>query len=179
MKTISVPKTEQLSQDSQIILESVSKKMGRIPNLYATIGYSSTALKSMLDTEAALSHDSSFTAKEKEAINLIISQINHCDYCLAAHTAIAKMRGFTEDETIDIRNEHSADSKLNSVLKLAASITRNRGMADDLALQSFFDAGYDEKALIELISLITLRTFTNYVFANTQVPIDFPLAQAI
>jgi AhpD family alkylhydroperoxidase len=59
----------------------------------------------MLETEAALSHDSSFTAKEREAINLIVSQVNECDYCLAAHTSLAKMRGFTEEQTIDIRKE--------------------------------------------------------------------------
>jgi len=179
MKTITVPNKEQLSAESQTILESVEKKMGKIPNLYATIGYSSSAIKSMLETEATLSHDSSFTAKEREAINLIVSQVNDCDYCLAAHTTIAKMRGFTEEETIAIRKAEYSDAKLNSVIKLAQSISDNKGASDDSALQNFFEAGYDEKALIELTALIALRSFTNYVFANTQIPIDFPLAQAI
>jgi uncharacterized peroxidase-related enzyme len=179
MKTITVPNKEQLSAESQAILESVEKKMGKIPNLYATIGYSSSALKAMLDTEASLSHDSSFSAKEREAINLIVSQVNNCDYCLAAHTMLAKMKGFTDDDTITVRKGEYADAKLNSVLKLAKSISSNKGAADDSALHNFFEAGYDEKALIELNALIALRSFTNYVFANTQIPIDFPLAQAI
>lgn len=153
--------------------------MGKIPNLYATIGYSSSALKAMLETEASLSHDSSFSAKEREAINLIVSQVNNCDYCLAAHTMLAKMKGFTDDDTIAVRKGEYADAKLNSVLKLAKSISSNKGAADDSALQNFFEAGYDEKALIELNALIALRSFTNYVFANTQIPIDFPLTQAI
>ncbi|WP_296150491.1 carboxymuconolactone decarboxylase family protein [uncultured Flavobacterium sp.] len=179
MKTITVPNKEQLSVESQTILESVEKKMGKIPNLYATIAYSSSALKAMLETEATLSHNSSFTAKEREAINLIVSQVNDCDYCLAAHTTIAKMRGFTEEETIAIRKAEYSDEKLSSVIKLAKSITENKGSADDSELQNFFEAGYDEKALIDLTALIALRSFTNYVFANTQIPIDFPLAQAI
>lgn len=79
------------------------EKMGKIPNLYATIGYSSSALKSMLETETSLAHDSSFIAKEREAINLIVSQVNECDYCLAVHTTLAKMRGFTEKDTLEIR----------------------------------------------------------------------------
>jgi len=179
MKTITVPSKEHLSVESQTILESIEKKMGKIPNLYTTIGYSSSALKAMLETEAALSHDSSFTAKEREAINLIVSQVNNCDYCLAAHTTIAKMRGFTEEETIAIRKTEFADSKLNSAVKLAKSIAENKGAAEDSALQNFFEAGYDEKALIELTALIALRSFTNYVFVNTQIAIDFPLVQAI
>ncbi|OWK96912.1 carboxymuconolactone decarboxylase family protein [Kaistella haifensis DSM 19056] len=179
MKTITVPNKEQLSAESQTILESVEKKMGKIPNLYATIGYSSSALKAMLETEASLSHDSSFSAKEREAINLIVSQVNNCDYCLAAHTMLAKMKGFSDEDTIALRKAEYSDAKLNSVLKLAKSISSNKGAADDSALQNFFEAGYDEKALVELNALIALRSFTNYVFANTQIPIDFPLAQAI
>jgi uncharacterized peroxidase-related enzyme len=179
MKTILIPDKEKLSAESQTVLESVEKKIGKIPNLYATIGYSSSALKAMLDTEAALSHNSSFSAKEKEAINLIVSQVNNCDYCLAAHTETAKMRGFTEEETIAIRKAEFPDQKLNMVIKLARSITGNKGAADDSTLQNFFEAGYDEKALVELTALITLRSFTNYIYTNTQIPIDFPLAQTI
>ncbi|MPS66784.1 MAG: alkylhydroperoxidase [Chryseobacterium sp.] len=179
MKTISVPEKEQLSFGAQSILESVEKKMGKIPNLYATIGYSSSALKSMLETEASLAHDSSFTAKEREAINLIVSQVNECDYCLAAHTTLAKMRGFTEEDTLEIRKGGFSEAKLDAAIKLAHSIANNKGNAGNGALENFFNAGYDEKALIELTALVALRSFTNYVFANTQIPIDFPLAQAI
>lgn len=179
MKTISVPEKGQLSFTAQTILESVEKKMGKIPNLYATIGYSSSALKSMLETEASLAHDSSFTAKEREAINLIVSQVNECDYCLAAHTTLAKMRGFTEEDTLKIRKGSFSEGKLDAAIKLAHSIANNKGSAGNEALENFFNAGFDEKALIELTALVALRSFTNYVFANTQIPIDFPLAQAI
>ena len=176
MKTIHVPQKEQLSAESQSILESVEKKLGKIPNLYATIGYSSSAIKSMLETEALLSHNSSFSAKEREAINLIVSQVNECDYCLAAHTSMAKMRGFTEDDTKEIRRGVFSDKKLDAIIKLAQAISNNKGKAGNTALENFFSAGFDEKALMELTALVTLRSFTNYVFANTKISIDFPLA---
>ncbi|KAF2327776.1 carboxymuconolactone decarboxylase family protein [Flavobacterium ginsenosidimutans] len=179
MKTISVPAKEQLNAASQSILEAVQSKMGKIPNLYATIGYSSAALKAMLDTESALSQDSSYTAKEREAINLIVSQVNNCDYCLAAHTMLAKLKGFSEEETIKIRKGEYSDSKLNAVIQLAKSIADNKGTAKEDDLKNFFEAGYDEKALIELTALIALRSFTNYVFANTRIPVDFTAAAAI
>ncbi len=179
MKTIQVPAKDQLNTVSQSILETVQSKMGKIPNLYATIGYSSSALKAMLDTEASLSTDSSFSAKEREAINLIVSQVNNCDYCLAAHTMIAKMRGYSEEDTIAIRKAQYHDAKLNAVILLAQSIASNKGTANPYDLERFFEAGYDEKALIEVTALIALRSFTNYVFANTKIPVDFPEAQAI
>ncbi|PWJ57852.1 putative peroxidase-related enzyme [Dyadobacter jejuensis] len=179
MKTIIVPEKGKLSVATQNILQAVEKKMGKIPNLYATIGYSSSALQSMLETEATLGRDSSFTAKEREAINLIVSQVNECDYCLAAHTTLAQMRGFTEEETLEIRKGSFSEVKLDAAIKLAHSIADHKGNAGNVALANFYKAGYDEKALIELTALVALRSFTNYVFANTQIPIDFPLAQAI
>lgn len=179
MKTIQVPVKDQLNTASQSILETVQSKMGKIPNLYATIGYSSSALKAMLDTETALSTDSSFSAKKREAINLIVSQVNNCDYCLAAHTMIGKMRGYNEEDIIAIRRAKHNDVKLNAVILLAQSIASNKGTADQYDLERFFEAGYDEKALIELTALIALRSFTNYVFANTKIPIDFPEASSL
>lgn len=179
MKTIQVPTKDQLNTASQSILESVQSKMGKIPNLYATIGYSSSALKAMLDTEAALSTNSSFSAKEREAISLIVSQVNDCDYCLAAHTIIAKMRGYSQEDTIAIRKGQYNDPKLNAIISLAKSIASNRGSADQYDLERFFEVGYDEKALVEIIALTTLRSFTNYVFVNTKIPLDFPQATAL
>lgn len=179
MKTIQVPTTDQISETANTILEQVRKKIGKIPNLYATIGYSPEALQSMLTTEATLAQHASFSAKEREAINLIVSQVNDCDYCLAAHTALAISRGFSVEDTLAIRKASYADVHLNTVIRLAKSITSNKGAADDELLDSFFKEGFDEKALIELIALISLRSFTNYVFTNTRIPVDFPAAPAL
>lgn len=179
MKAIQVPALNQLNETAKNILEQVEKKLGKVPNLYATIGYSSGALKAMLDTEATLAHDATFSAREKEAINLIVSQVNNCDYCLAAHTALAKMRGYSEEETIAIRKAQVNDAKLRVVVELAASIVNHKGAAEPALLDAFFAAGYDEKALIELTALIALRSFTNYVYANTKIPVDFPAAPVI
>jgi uncharacterized peroxidase-related enzyme len=179
MKTITVPAKEQVSTTSQAIFEQLQKKLGRVPNLYATIGYSSNALKGMLDHEAALAAVDTFSAKEREAINLIVSQVNACDYCLAAHTVLAQMRGFTKEETLQIRKGNATDPKLDAAIKLAASVAQNKGNADAQLLEAFFAAGYDEAALMDLLGSIALRTFTNYVYALTKVPVDFPAADPI
>jgi len=178
MKTIVVPAKEQVSADAQVILEQIQKKMGKVPNLFATIGYSAEALKGLLGFEAAFSH-TAFTDKEKEAINLVVSQVNSCDYCLAAHTMLATMKGFSKEDTFQFRKGHANDAKLDSVVQLAKAIAKNKGNVSDQVKENFFDAGYDEKALIDLIGIVTVRTFTNYVYAATKIPIDFPAAETL
>ena len=179
MKTLNLPELSSLPEQSQVILNQVKGRIGKIPNLYATIGFSAAALKGVLDFENLLTEEAVFSPKEKEAINLIVSQVNQCDYCLAAHTALAKMRGFSEEETLAIRRAGFKEEKLNVVIKVAQSIALNKGRANQELIDSFFEFGYDEKALVNLIGLITVRTFTNYIFVNSSIQIDFPLAHGI
>ncbi len=46
---------------------------------------------------------SSLSARELEAINLSVSEHSGCDYCVAAHTMIAKLAGYTAEETRQLR----------------------------------------------------------------------------
>ncbi len=179
MKQIEVPDRSQVSPESQVIFDQLQKRIGQVPNLYATIGYSDHALKGMLDFEASLYASRLFTGKEKEAINLIVSQVNECEYCLASHTALAVKRGYSLEETVAIRKAEASDPKLNSALRLAKALTENKGKANQQLLDAFFDAGYQEGALMDLIGIVALRSFTNYVYSSTKIPVDFPLAPSI
>jgi uncharacterized peroxidase-related enzyme len=178
MKKITVPTIEEVSADSKVLFENIHRKMGKVPNLYATMGYSSHALKAFLDMDAELSKGV-FNAKEREAIALVVSQVNQCAYCLAGHTIAATRNGLTMEETIEIRKGHSDDQRINAIVQLAKSISEEKGHADPDLFQQFYDAGYDETALMELIGLVTVRVYTNYVFAATEIPVDFPLAPEV
>ncbi|RYY37913.1 MAG: carboxymuconolactone decarboxylase family protein [Sphingobacteriaceae bacterium] len=175
MKTkIKLPASEQIDAEAQILLDDIKKRAGKIPNLYATIGYSSHALKGFLDFEESL-NKGAFTAREREAIALVVSEVNNCNYCLAAHTALALKRGFSPEETILLRKGIAKDMKLNTVVQLAKAIADHKGEVSPILLDSFFADGYSESALIELTGLVAVRIFTNYVYALSDIPVDFPL----
>lgn len=178
MKTITVPTREELSTKGQSIYDGIKQKLGMVPNLYATIGYSDSALESFLGFSSAAGL-SSFSAKEIEAIKLAVSETNNCNYCLSAHTVLAKAQGFSEEETLAIRSLSYADERLNSVLILAAEIAENKGKASKSAQEAFFSNGFNEAALVDLISVVIAISFTNYTHILTQVPVDFPLAKEL
>ncbi len=178
MKTITVPSRDTVDTKAQGIFDTLKSQLGMVPNLYATIGYSSDALENFLSFSGKAGK-SSFSAKEIEAINLAVSEVNGCEYCLAAHTAISKMNGFTEEETIALRKTTPEDTKLSAITKLAASIAKNRGRADSEIIDNFYQQGFTEKALIDLITVVTAISFTNYTHIITQVPVDFPLAKKL
>jgi len=146
--------------------------MGFVPNLYASFAHSENALASFM---AVQSGKTSLTAKEKEVINLIVSQVNECPYCLSAHTVMAKKNGFSDEQILEIRKAAVPfDQKLDALVKLAKSIAENKGHADQSLIENFIAQGYTQGSVIDTIMLVGIRAITNYVYAVTQPPIDFP-----
>jgi len=179
MSNIKVPTRDQVDANAQAIFDNLKGALGMVPNLYATIGYSSNILGAYL-TYAGEVEKGIFNKKEEEAIKLVVSEVNNCDYCKAAHTAIGKMTGFTEEETLQLRaGGFESDQKIDVITKLAKEIAENRGKASASAKEAFFAAGYDEKALIELLAVVHEITFTNYAHRLTDVPVDFPAAKEL
>jgi uncharacterized peroxidase-related enzyme len=177
MKTITVPTRSTVSAGNQAIFDNLQSKLGFVPNLYATFAHSDTALGNYLALQNA---KTSLNAKEREVINLVVSQINDCRYCLAAHTVLGKMVGFSDAQIIDIRKGHAGvDAKLDALAQLVRSVTLNRGKADASALAKFFAAGYTDGQLVDTIMVVGDKIISNYIHGTTQVPVDFPEAPVL
>lgn len=176
MTNFLVPTREQVSADNQAIFDNLNKALGFVPNLYATIAYSDTALGKYLTFQNA---KTSLTNKEKEAVNLVVSEVNGCRYCQSAHTVIGKMNGFSDDEIINLRKGKSNDLKLNTLVALAKDITENKGRVNTTSLNGFFNAGYTNANLVDLIMQVSDKIAMNYLHNLTQIPIDFPVAELI
>lgn len=176
MKKFTVPTREEVSTANQGIFDTLNKALGFVPNLYATIAHSDNGLSKYLDFQNA---KTSLSNKEKEAVNLVVSQVNGCVYCLSAHTVIGKMNGFTDDQIIDLRKGKATDAKLNALVQLAESITKTRGNADAYLVDNFFAQGYTNGNLVDLILQISDKTAMNYLHNLTQIPVDFPVALSL
>lgn len=177
MTTIHVPTREQVSPANQALFDQLKKGLGMVPNLYATLALSEHALGNYLAFQNA---KSSITGKAREVVNLVVSQVNGCQYCLAAHTVIGGMVGFTPEQILEIRRGGaSLDRRLDALAKLVKSIATERGHADPARVQAFFDAGWSPENLVDVIVVIGDKTVTNYLHATTQVPVDFPAAPAL
>lgn len=176
-RTFTVPTREEVSESNQGIFDNLKKGLGFVPNLYAYFAKSETALGDYL---ALQNRKSSLKAKEREVINLVVSQINGCRYCQSAHTVLGKMNGFTEEQIIELRQgSASFDSKLDALAKFTASVTETRGHASIDAKEAFFAAGYTEANLIDAVIIIGDKIISNYIHNLTGFEIDFPLADEI
>ena len=177
MSTFSPLQRDEVSEGNQSIFDNLEKALGFVPNLYATYAHSTNALANYLNFTNA---KTSLNAKQKEVVNLVVSQVNNCEYCLAAHTAIGKMNGFTDSQIIELRSgKASFDSKLDALAKLAQNITEKRGATDEEVVNNFLKSGWTKENLIDAIVLVGDKTISNYIHSTTKVPVDFPAAQPL
>lgn len=177
MNTVPVPTRDQVSPANQVLFDNLTKKIGSVPNVYAVLAYSENALGNYLTLGSS---KTSLRLKEKEVVNLVVSQVNKCLYCLAAHTAISKSLGFTDEQVLEIRKAQiSWDPKLDALSKLVKSITENQGHADPQLVENFYAAGYTKGSLMDVVIAIADKIVTNYAFALTNVPIDSPAASEL
>jgi uncharacterized peroxidase-related enzyme len=173
MRKIAVPRRDQVSANNQDLFDNLTKTLGSVPNLYAVMAYSKTALSKYLTFQNTIT---SLSNKEREAINLTVSQVNHCVYCLSAHTMIARMNDFPDEEILALRRGRSSDPKLNALVRLAQAIVLEKGNVPQETIDHFFEKGYSAEQLIDLIMQVGDKIISNYLHNLTGVPVDFPLA---
>jgi uncharacterized peroxidase-related enzyme len=174
MTFFSVPIRDQVSHENQTIFDNLKRMLTFVPNLYATFAHSATALGTYLALQNA---KSSLNAKQREVINLVVSQVNDCEYCLAAHTAVGKMVGFTDAQIVEIRSGRATfDPKLDALARYVREVTEKRGAVSVAKTEAFLEAGWTEGNVVDVVMVIGDKIISNYLHGVTKVAVDFPAA---
>lgn len=177
MTHFTVPTRSEVSENNQAMFDNLQKGLGFVPNLYAYFAKNETALGDYLTLQ---NRKSTLRAKEREVINLVVSQVNDCRYCQSAHTVLGKMNGFSESQIIEIRQGGASfDSKLDALAKFVQETTINRGKPSAETTKALFAAGYNEANMIDIVLVIGDKIISNYIHGITQFAIDFPVAVAL
>jgi uncharacterized peroxidase-related enzyme len=160
------------------LLDAVKSKFGMIPNLTRAMAVSPSVLDAYLGFSGTLTHGV-LSAKVREQLALDVGEANHCDYCVSAHSAVAKRVGLTEQEVLDSRCGRSTDGKTGALLKFARTIVEKRGVVADADIALVRDAGYGDAEIGEVVAHVALNIFTNYFNHVAGTTIDFPKAEPL
>ncbi|WP_435037257.1 carboxymuconolactone decarboxylase family protein [Pseudomonas neuropathica] len=168
MSRIHAISLENAADASRPVLEGVKKKIGFLPNVFTTLAKAPVALETYVQASAILGK-TSLSAQEKEAVYLATSQVNGCDYCLAAHTLFAGKAGLSAQDIAAARQ-----GELNAYATLARQLTESRGHLTDEQITTARTAGIDDVKIIEVIALVAVQSLTNYLNNAALTDIDFP-----
>ena len=166
---------EEAKGEVKELYHSLQQHMGKVFNIFLNMGNSAATLKGFLSLSDAASH-THLNPKLREQIALSVGQANHCQYCLSAHSAIAKSQGMSQEEILKSRFAESTHIKDSAILKFAKQVVDNRGNVSNQDVASLKAAGVDDTEFVEIVFIILLNMFTNYFNHITDPKIDFPLA---
>lgn len=168
MTRINTLSLEQAPAAVRTVLQGVEKSLGFIPNAFATLAHSPAALNGYLALSQALNKNS-LTPAEREIAALAASEVNGCDYCVAAHSFFGNKAGLGVDDLLAARA-----GTLDGVAALARAVTLSRGQVTDAQLAAAREAGLDDAKIVDVIAQVSLLTLTNYLNNVAKTAIDFP-----
>lgn len=172
MSDFLMPNEQNVSEKNKRIFEELKGMFGKVPNIFVAFTSSENGLENYFNY---LTQKNSLTYREREVVNLVVSQVNRCPYCLSFHSAIAERIGFSNEQILDIRaNDIQFDKKLKAITALAHNIAIAKGHIMGAVLLDFYEAGYDQGHLVDVVLAVGNITTLNLLYAITNVPIDFP-----
>ncbi len=157
------------------LLVVVKNKLGLVPNMTRAMANSPAVLDGYLQFSGALGKGT-LSAKLREQMSLAIAQVNGCDYCLAAHSAIGKTVGLTAEQVQDSRRGTAVDAKAEALIRFALDVLQTRGKVSDATLAEVRAAGFDDGVIAEVVAHVALDVFTNYFNNVARTDLDFPRA---
>ena len=154
-------------------LDGVQRKMGRVPNLHATMAHSPAVLTAYLRLHDALSQ-TSLDNRLRVLLAVTVASANDSEYCLSAHTAFGKNLKVDDSELLRAQEGASADPKTLAALTFAKALVERRGRVGDEEVAALRSAGYGNAAILEIVAATVLNIFTNYCSRVAVTKVDFP-----
>lgn len=162
---------ESAPEGAQPLFDATEKKFGFTPNLIRVLAESPEAAQAYLTLNGLL-EQTSLDPVEQQVVLLSVSFENGCDYCMAAHSAVAKGAGASDDVVAALRAGTTLpDSKLETLHRFTRSVVRERGWVPDTEIRRLLDAGYSKATVLEVLLGVALKTLSNYTnhIARTEV----------
>ena len=151
---------------------------GKHLNFFKGLANSPAALQAYLSVSGALG-EGELSAPQREVIALAVGEVNNCAYCVAAHTAMGKMAGLSQEQTVGARRGCLDDAKLGPLVRFVSALHEKNGHVSDEDLAALKGAGYTDGAVAEVLAAYGLNVFTNYFNHLNQTEIDLPPAPEI
>jgi len=161
-------------EEAKPLLKKSLDDFGMIPNLHAVMAQAPDTLAGYQKLHD-LVLNCSLNADEKTVVWQSINVEHQCHYCVPAHSAVARSMKVSQEVDDALRNKRPlADDKLEALRTFTLAVVRDRGQVSKEALQQFFDAGYEQRQVLEVILAVSQKVMSNYINHIAHTPIDEP-----
>lgn len=148
---------------ARALLQGAQKQMGFVPNLYANLANAPAALEAYFGLSSQFDK-TSFNPVERQVVLLTASVENGCEFCVAAHSMIARKVAKAPDDVVDaLRNRTTVpDARLQALSSFTRSMVKERGWVAGAPLEAFLKAGFTHQQALEVVLGVSMKTLSNY-----------------
>ncbi|MFK7886393.1 MAG: carboxymuconolactone decarboxylase family protein [Gammaproteobacteria bacterium] len=162
------------------VLEGANKALGFVPNLYANMAESPAVLNAYVAL-GDLFEKSSLNKTEQQVVSLSASVVNGCEFCVAAHSVIAKNMVGVDAAIVDaIRSGTTLpDAQLEALAVFTRAVVTERGWVSGASTDAFIAAGFSAQQALDVVLGVTMKTLSNYTNHLTETEVNSQFAGEI
>ncbi len=173
MTTFQLHTLESAPEASRSLLAEAQKAFGGIPNLFGVFAESPALLQAYLNLGQIIERSTVFDATERQIVLLATSFENDCEYCMAAHSAIARLQKVPADVVQSLRDGTPiVNPKLAALQTFTLAVVEKRGWVAEQDVQAFLAAGYTQRHLLEVVLGVGFKTLSNFTNHIAETPLD-------
>jgi AhpD family alkylhydroperoxidase len=151
-------------------LSQITQRLGFTPTMYAKQA-EAPALFEAYRQGSALFDKTSLTATERLVVQLAVSRLHDCDFCVSAHSWAGHRAGVDDAAIVALRDGAPiADAKLQTLRVFTETMVLKRGAVSDQDRALLFAAGYTPRQALEVVLGIGLKVLTNYTNGLARTP---------
>jgi AhpD family alkylhydroperoxidase len=165
---------DSVGEPARGLLVQVQQTLGFVPSLYAGMANAAPLLQGYMALSAGFAQ-SSFSPTEQQLIQIVTSVENGCEYCVAAHSLLARRAAGMPAAVLEAlrAGESPADPQLAALAAFTRAVVRQRGWVDGQpALRHFLAAGYRPEQALEVVLGVGMKIISNYAEHLLEVPLD-------
>lgn len=159
-------------EKSKALLADLEEKYGMNLNILAHMAESPLPIQVYLFSQDLIHNQGTLTPEEANIVQLAVSVENECEFCVPAHSTMAKGMLGTDAEIVNaVRDgQDGPNAKYNALVDFARKVVAKRGKVSDADTAAFLNAGYTKEQIFEVLTIAAYKTITNYTsnMAGTQ-----------
>lgn len=150
------------------IYQSIIRQRGKISNILKAHSLLPRTMQSHLDLYLSIMFNKSNIKREdKELLAVVVSSLNHCDYCVKHHSEALLHYWKDINKIQEVIQNRETSNYLNdmqkAMVKYAVKLTKSTCDLIETDITVLKNAGFIDKDIVEIITIIAYFNFVNRI----------------
>ena len=168
MAWIDIIEPDDATGDLKELYDTIAEKRGKVSNVLTVHSQNPAALKEHLDLyDTVLFGTSPLSRSDREAIAVVVSAANECDYCVRHHAEALQAYWRDEARVQQLADNYTAlddlDDQLQIACDVATKLTTDPGAMSEADVHTLRGAGWTDRAVLDIVLVTAYFNFVNRI----------------